>query len=216
MEDKIEKSLKFYLMATKLKYKIRSGWAKDGWNIKKERIESIAEHVYGVIILAISLDSEFDFNIDLNKVIKMLALHEIGETIIGDITPFDGINITDKNIMEHKAWSILLDGLVKKEEIYNLLMEFDECITNESRFAYLCDKLEADIQSKIYQDMGVQRELTDQENNKCFKYERIQNILNNGAKTAFDVWYQNDIEKFENDLIFKKILNYVKDNNMNI
>ena len=97
-----------------------------------------------------------------------------------------------------------------------MLLEFDEHITKESRFAYLCDKLEADIQAKVYQDMGCQRGLENQENNKCFKYERIQKIINNGAKTAFDVWYQNDLEKFEDDIVFKKVLNYVKDNDMKI
>lgn len=216
MESKIETALKFYLIATKLKYKIRSGWNEEGWNINSERIESIAEHVYGVSILAISLDSEFDFNIDINKVIKMLVLHEIGEARIGDITPFDGISVAEKANKEHEAWLNILDGLVKKDEIYNLLLEFDECKTKEAKFAYLCDKLEADIQSKIYQDMGCQRDLTDQENNKCYKYEKIQEILRNGAKTAFDVWYFNDINKFESEPVFKKILNYVRDNNMNI
>lgn len=43
-----------------------------------------------------------------------------------------------------------------------------------------------------------------------------QEILRNGAKTAFDVWYQNDLEKFENEPVFKKVLEYVKNNNTNI
>ena len=214
MNDKIKKAMKFYLLATKLKYKIRAGWDKDGWNINSERLESVAEHVYGVCILAISLDSEFYFDIDIEKVIKMLVLHEIGEVKIGDITPFDGVSVKEKENIEHLAWLEILAGLVKEEEYYNLLLEFDERKTNEAKFAYLCDKLEADIQSKIYQDMGYQRSLDDQENNKCYKYDKIQEILKNGAKTAFDVWYQNDLEKFENDTVFKKVLEYVKDNNM--
>ncbi len=214
MNDKIKKAMKFYLLATKLKYKIRAGWDKDGWNINSERLESVAEHVYGVCILAISLDSEFYFDIDIEKVIKMLVLHEIGEVKIGDITPFDGVSVKEKENIEHLAWLEILDGLVKEEEYYNLLLEFDERKTNEAKFAYLCDKLEADIQSKIYQDMGYQRSLDDQENNKCYKYDKIQEILKNGAKTAFDVWYQNDLEKFESDTVFKKVLEYVKDNNM--
>ena len=136
MEDKIKKLMKFYLLATKLKYKIRAGWDKDGWNIKSDRIESVAEHVYGACILAISIDSEFDMNIDIERVIKMLVLHEIGETIIGDITPFDGISIEEKNRIEHAAWKVLLDGLVKENEIYDLLIEFDKRESNESIFAY--------------------------------------------------------------------------------
>ena len=216
MEDKIKKLMKFYLLATKLKYIIRAGWDKYGWNVKAERIESIAEHVYGVCILAISIDSEFDMNIDIERVIKMLVLHEIGETIIGDITPFDGISEEEKNNVEHKAWKKLLNGLNKEEELYDLLIEFDERKTSNAKFAYLCDKLEADIQSKVYQDKGYQRSLDDQENNKCYKYPKIQEILANGAETAFDVWYENDKSKFEESVVFKKVLEYVKDNNMNL
>lgn len=216
MEKKIEKVMKFYLLATKLKYKIRSGWDNTHWNISSERIESIAEHVYGVLILAIALESEFDFNIDLNKVIKMLVLHEIGEVSIDDITPFDGISNNDKENSEHNAWLSILDGLVKKDEIYNLLLEFDEKKTKEAKFAYLCDKLEADIQAKVYEDKGFQQSLDNQENNVVMNSSKIKEIINNGAKTAFDVWYYYDIDKFENEPIFKKVLNYVKDNNTNI
>jgi len=216
MEEKIRKLMKFYLLATKLKYKIRAGWDKDGWNVLAERVESIAEHVYGVCILAISIDSEFDMNIDIERVIKMLVLHEIGETIIGDITPFDGVSDDEKNNIEHKAWKQLLNGLIKEEELYSLLIEFDERKTNDAKFAYLCDKLEADIQSKVYQDKGYQRSLDDQKTNKCYKYPKIQEILANGAETAFDVWYENDKSKFEESVVFKKVLEYVKDNNMNL
>lgn len=42
--DKIKKLLQFYLLATELKDKIRSGW--EVWNIDRERVESIAEHIY--------------------------------------------------------------------------------------------------------------------------------------------------------------------------
>ena len=136
MEDKIRKLMRFYLLATKLKYKIRAGWDKDGWNVLAERIESIAEHVYGACILAISIDSEFDMNIDIERVVKMLVLHEIGETDIGDITPFDGVSESEKNNMEHAAWKNLLNGLIKEEEYYDLLIEFDERKTSDAKFAY--------------------------------------------------------------------------------
>ena len=57
-KEKIRKLLKFYLLATKLKDLIRAGWIKR--NIERERIESVAEHIYGTCILAIAIDSEFD------------------------------------------------------------------------------------------------------------------------------------------------------------
>lgn len=84
MENKIKNLLQFYLLATELKDKIRSGWKV--WNIDRQRVESVAEHIYGTCILAISIDSQFKLDIDLYKVIIMLVLHEIEEIKIGDLT----------------------------------------------------------------------------------------------------------------------------------
>ena len=64
-ESRMKNAMRFYLLATQLKYKIRKGWDEQHWNVKKERLESVAEHIYGTCILAISLDSEFKLNIDL-------------------------------------------------------------------------------------------------------------------------------------------------------
>ena len=199
MENKIKNAMRFYLLATKLKYKIRSGWDENHWNISSNRIESIAEHVYGSCILAISLNSEFELNLNMEKVLTMLAIHEIGEVLIGDITPFDKITPEEKIIIEHKAMKNVLGDLLKSEDLFSLLLEFDEHITKEANFAYLCDKLEADIQSKVYQDLGYQNNLDEQKRNIVFKSDEIQKIVNNGASTPFDVWYEYDKQKFEND-----------------
>lgn len=216
MEEKIKNAMRFYLLATKLKYKIRSGWDKKHWNINSERIESIAEHVYGTCILAISLDSEFELNMNMEKVLKMLTIHEIGEVIIGDITPFDKVTPEEKTKIEHKAMLEVLGNLIKKEELFNLLLEFDEHNTKEAKFAYLCDKMEADIQAKIYQDMGYQHDLNNQENNIVFNSQKVKEMLENGAQTAFDIWYEWDKPKYEEEPVFAKTLSYIKKNNTNI
>ena len=39
--EKIQKLIQFYLLATSLKDKIRSGWKT--WNIDRERVESVAD-----------------------------------------------------------------------------------------------------------------------------------------------------------------------------
>ena len=54
-EMKLKNAMRFYLLATQLKYKIRSGWDEKHLNVSKERIESVAEQVYGICILAIHL-----------------------------------------------------------------------------------------------------------------------------------------------------------------
>ena len=210
MEEKLRNSMRFYLLATQLKYKIRSGWDKTHWNVSKERIESIAEHFYGTCILALSIDSEFKTNLDINKVIKMLVLHELGEVIIGDITPFDNITPEEKMKKEHEAMREVIGDLVNQEEFLSLLFEFDEKKTKEAIFAHHCDKLEADIQAKVYQDMGCQHPLDEQEDNVVFKSNIVQQMVKDGAQTAFDIWYEWDKSLYYDDEDFARLLDYVK------
>ncbi len=216
MKEKLNNTMRFYLLATQLKYKIRSGWDKTHWNVTKERLESIAEHVYGTCILALSIDSEFETNLDINKVIKMLVLHEIGEVIIGDITPFENITPEEKAAIEHEAMEKVLGNLIKKDEYFSLLLEFDEKKTKEAIFAYHCDKLEADIQAKVYQDMGCQNPLDKQENNVVFNNPKAKEIVQNGATSAFDVWYGWDKPVYSDDEIFLNILDFVKSINTQV
>ena len=210
MEEKLKNSMRFYMLATQLKYKIRSGWDKSHWNVSKDRVESIAEHVYGTCILALSIDSEFKTNLDINKVIKMLVLHELGEVIIGDITPFDNITPEEKMKKEHEAMREVIGDLVNQEEFLSLLFEFDDKKTKEAIFAHHCDKLEADIQAKVYQDMGCQHPLDEQENNVVFKSNKVQQMVKDGAQTAFDIWYEWDKSLYYDDEDFARLLDYVR------
>ena len=84
--SKEESVINYYVICKKLKNIIRTGW-KD-WNVKRDRIESVAEHIYGVQMLAIAMKSQYQYDIDIMKVIFMLAIHELGETLIGDLTMF--------------------------------------------------------------------------------------------------------------------------------
>ena len=107
----------------------------------------------------------------------MLVIHELGEVLIGDITPLDNITPEEKMKKEHEAIKDVLGDLIKKDEFYSLLLEFDDKKTKEAVFAHHCDKLEADIQAKVYQDMGCQHSLDEQENNVVFKSQRVQQMV---------------------------------------
>ena len=78
--------IQFYVLCNRLKNVIRTGW-KD-WKVQRDRIESVAEHIYGVQMLALAIYSEFEYEIDIKKVIMMLAVHELEEVLIGDLTQF--------------------------------------------------------------------------------------------------------------------------------
>lgn len=64
--EKEENVIKYYVLCNKLKNVIRTGW-KD-WNVEKKRIESVAEHIFGVQMLAIAMKSEYQYDIDIYKV----------------------------------------------------------------------------------------------------------------------------------------------------
>ena len=211
-ENKNFEIFRFYYLNRVLKQKVRSGWDENHWNISNDRIEKISEHCVGTIALAIALKSEFDFNIDIDKVIATLCVHEVGEIKIGDITPFDEITPEQKEEIEHKAIIEVIGDLADKEKMAKSIFEFDERKSNMAKFAYYCDKLEADIQAKIYQDMGYQHPLTEQDNNVVLKNEKVRQMVTEGATTAFDIWYGWDKDIYKDSKVLTKTLNYVKNN----
>lgn len=202
-----ENVIKYYVICNKLKDVIRTGW-KD-WNVKRERIESVAEHIFGVQMLAIAMKSEYQYDVDIMKVIFMIAIHELGETIIGDLTQFQ-ISKEEKEKLEHKAVHEILSGLLDGNEIEELFLEFDSHKTKEAMFAYQCDKLECDIQSKLYDSENCV-DLNNQENNKTFYNPRVQELLKSGESWS-SMWLKFGQQVYPYDENFLAVSNYVVEN----
>lgn len=201
--SKEENVIKYYVLCNKLKNIIRTGW-KD-WNVTRDRIESVAEHIYGTQMLALAIKSEYQYDIDITKVLFMLAIHELGETIIGDITLFE-MDKEEKKKIEHNAVHIILKNLIDGEKIEKLFLEFDERKTKESIFAYQCDKLECDLQCKLY-DEEKTVDLNNQENNETFNDKEVQKYLNQGY-TWSEMWLLFGQKRYNYDENFTKISNY--------
>lgn len=205
-----EEIFKFYYLNFRLKNKVRTGWDSKHWNIKSNRIETISEHIIGTLSLAMVFNSEFEYNLDIDKVLKILTIHETGETLIGDITPFDGITPEKKKEIEHHAMRDALGNLKEKDSLLTLLFEFDEQGTPEAKYSHYCDKIEADLQAKIYQDKGMHHSLDDQKNNVVFNSSRVQQMVKDGAKDAFDIWYEWDKNIYASDNQFPEFANILK------
>ena len=205
--SKAKNVISYYVLCNKLKNVIRTGW--QDWKVSKERIESVAEHVYGVQMLAIGMYSEYQYNLDLKKVIMMLAIHELGETVIGDLTQFQ-ISKEEKEKIEHEAVHKILEPLVIGDEIENLFLEFDARKTKEALFAYQCDKLECDIQCKLYDEEGCV-DLTKQEGNKTADDKQVKSLLEAG-KSWSDMWIEFGRLRYPYDQNFFEVSNYITDN----
>lgn len=206
---KEERVLKYYGFCNSLKHVIRTGW-KD-WHVQEERLESVAEHIYGVQMLAIAMKSEYQYDVDIMKVIFMLAIHELGETIIGDLTQFQISNNKKINI-EHEAVHKILNGLLDGNQIEEMFLEFDSHNTKEALFAYQCDKLECDLQCKLYDEEGCV-DLNKQEGNDIMSNSLVHELLSNGTSWS-KMWLQYGQLVYPYDENFKSVSNYAIDNKL--
>lgn len=207
--NKINNIINFYFLASKLKDKIRTGWIQIG--IEKERLESVAEHIYGCLILAIAINSEYKLNLDMYKVLKMLTLHELEEIIMGDLTIRANITKEEKKELGKKYVHEVVKDLYEAEEIKKLLIEFDLGETQESKFCYYIDKIECDFQAKKYDLEGVFSIEKAKEDLPYYGEDakRIEEV----SETASDYWIEFDKVKFQNDDIFKSLINAIQEKN---
>jgi len=137
-------SLRDELIASfKLKELSRSGWVNSGL----DNVESVAAHCWGVSYLCFVLCPN---ELDLSKVLSMSVIHDLGEAIVGDITPHDKISIDKKHELELDAIKKLTTSTKKQNEILKLWHEYESNNTPESKFVKACDKLDMALQAAIY------------------------------------------------------------------
>ena len=207
---KSESVIKYYVLNNKLKNIIRQGWKN--WNVNRDRVESVAEHIYGTTALALAMYSEYEYEIDIYKVIMMLCVHELEEIIIGDLTAWD-IDRKEKEKIGHDAIKKILSELNIGNDIENLILEFDKRESKEAIFAYHIDKLECDIQCKLYDEENCV-DLTNQDKNEVsIKDKRVQQLLS-GNMSWSEMWLEYDKSKYEDDNNFLEVLEYIKNNNI--
>ncbi|MCL2869444.1 HD domain-containing protein [Candidatus Saccharibacteria bacterium] len=188
--DNFESVLRFYNLANKLKTTIRTGWQI--WDIKAPRLESVAEHIYGTQMLAIALCSELKLRVDLTRVVLMLAVHELGEIVVGDITMFDDISVEDKHAKELVAVQKVLSGLNMAQQIEDIYTEFEANKTTEARFCKQVDKLEACLQAKIYDEAGY-ADFTSVCKKDAVETSRLQ-FIKDGEISFSQAWLDNAID----------------------
>ncbi len=111
----------------------------------KGRHESVAEHSWAITLMAYLLQDEFP-EVDINKVIKMCLIHDLGEIFTGDIPTFiktEGDSKKEEELLNE--WVASLDEPFRSEfgELYE---EMEALKTPEARLYKSMDKLEALIQ----------------------------------------------------------------------
>ncbi len=114
-------------------------------DLNESRKESVAEHSWRLALTAMLLRDEFP-DTDIDRVIKMCLIHDLGEAFTGDIPTFlktDSDRKTEKAKLNEWIDSFPCE---QKNEFYELLREIYEMKTAEARLFKALDKLEAVIQ----------------------------------------------------------------------
>lgn len=138
-----------YFEFVHLKHLYRQGWLARG--IPEVRCESVAEHSFGVALVAMIL-AEADFpELDLQKVLRMALIHDIGEVYAGDIIPNSGIAPEEKHGREKESLQRVFEGLPQAEEYLRLWEEFENGTSPEALFIRQIDKLEMALQASVYE-----------------------------------------------------------------
>lgn len=109
------------------------------------RHESVAEHSWRIALMAYLMKDEFP-ETDINKVIKMCLIHDLGEIFTGDIPVF---NKTEANeATEAHLLGEWVDSLPEpyRSEFTALYTEMDARLTPEAKLYKAMDSLEAVIQ----------------------------------------------------------------------
>ena len=135
----IRRLLDFLKIAEQLKCNTRHSYTSSG------RLESVAEHSWRLALMAMLVGDEFP-ELDMDKVIKMCLIHDLGEAFTGDIPTFE------KSEKDEEKEASLLDEWVKQlpepfaSEMLALYREMEERQTLEARIYKALDNLEALIQ----------------------------------------------------------------------
>ena len=134
-----EKLIEALHTVEKLKRTMRHCYTSD------DRKESVAEHCWRVALMAYWMEDEFP-EVDINKVIKMCLIHDLGECFTGDIPTFDKKQVHE-DIEENLLFN-WIDTLPSyyAEEMKALYNEMTERKTVEAKIYKAIDSLEALIQ----------------------------------------------------------------------
>jgi putative hydrolases of HD superfamily len=137
-----QRLLEFLHLAENLKNELRHSETSKG------RQESVAEHSWRTVLLAVLLKNHLSQGLDWERLLTMIVIHDLAEARTGDVPIFEISLRQQKKQREREAMMEFRSSLPPKTGawIYELWEEFELKKTNEAKIANALDKLEAQVQ----------------------------------------------------------------------
>jgi putative hydrolase of HD superfamily len=119
--------------------------------------QSVAEHINRVTYIGFCLANMVEEDVDVGKIVQLCMFHDISESRISDLN-YVHQKYTER--YEDKAHKDLVESLPFGDKIEELLNEYRERKTIESKIAKDCDNLELLLSLKEQIDTGNERAKT--------------------------------------------------------
>ena len=180
--------LEIMKVAERLKDTTRHGYTSAG------RHESVAEHCWMSCLMAFMLKEEFP-QADMDKVIRMCLIHDLGEAFTGDIPAFDKTaadEVREEQMLNAWVRSLPAD---KAEEMMALYREMEARQTLEAKIYKTIDGLEAVVQHNL---SPISTWLPNEyEMNKTYAMDRVE--FSEYMKQLRQEILQDTLQKIENE-----------------
>jgi putative hydrolase of HD superfamily len=164
----------------------RSGWEQ---HKIKGTIETTAAHTMGVTFIVWFFCNRK--KIESEKLLKMALVHDLLESLMGDITPKD-MKKTEKHKLEKITLNNVKNRLPEemKNEVEKLIGEYNNNKTKEAKIVNACDKLDTLIQVYFYQK---EKRTSESVFNEFFEYAKA--VCKEGFAKEIIEYIDNTLKK---------------------
>lgn len=154
-EENTTSPIPFFHLLERLKTTKREGWRRFGING-----ESISDHMYRMSIMTMFAPSELASKLNIPHCTKMALIHDMAESLVGDITPVDKeVTKAEKarreaDVMDYITETLLgkiPGGALSAQEIKRVFQEYEDNVTLEAQFVHDIDKMELLLQMVEYE-----------------------------------------------------------------
>jgi len=151
--DIVRNKIEFLREMGKLKDVKRAGWVIKGIPDP----ESVAGHSWRMAMMALAMKPVE--GADMSKVLLMTLIHDMAESIVGDITPVDGVPVAEKHRREWEAFSYEISLLPKNigDHFYRLYKEYEDRKTVEAQTTKDLDFFDLILQAFTYEVRETER-----------------------------------------------------------
>ncbi len=164
---------------------LRSGQIE--WAIKRDRLESIKDHVFDLILMFRLLERYLPSDLNGSLVIDYLLVHDLAEAITGDITKFGNVSADERTRVSNIATDYLIRRFNTVLDFRTLMIGFETRATIEAKIASLLDSIHSATTFIKYTAEGI---TNIDDSNIIPELQKYQDLAREKNEDLGDVFYE--------------------------